>query len=461
MHSIIDGLALVLFRLPYRWKWPIMMVVLVGGSFAALAIQDVKIGNFERGSDDILGLSLGLDLAGGVHLVYQAGGEGFEPTPQQMEGLIATIIRRGDRLGGAEPSVQQFGDDRLVIQLPGIEDVEQAKTTIGQTAQLEIIERVCSATPCGEENPGSFNDQSTGLTGAHMSSAYSSQDPLTNEPVLVFELNRGSARLFAEVTQRIFNTNLSESPDQLAFVLDGEVLVSAGVISPILAGHGQIRGNFTPEEARTLAIQVEAGSLPIEITELSSTLVAASLGAQSLDQAIEAGLVGLGLVLLFMIAYYRMAGVVAAVSLIFYTAMVLAIFKLFPVTLTLAGMAGFILSLGMAVDANILIFERVKEEIRIGRNLQFAVQIGFNRAWTSIRDGNISTLLIAGVLFFFSGAANTAPRGFAIALAIGVGVSMFSAIVISRRILAIVVATKMRRYPSAFSPTGTAVARGE
>jgi protein-export membrane protein SecD len=457
LNAILGGIATVLFIWPWKWKWPITMVILVGGSFTVLAIQDLRIGSFERGSDQVLGLTLGLDLAGGVHLIYQAGDEDFQPTDQQMQGLISTITRRVNKLGVSEPSIQQLGDDRLVIQLPGVEDIESAKATIGQTAQLDILERVCAdgftARECGDSVPGSYRDLDTGLTGGDMSRAFAGVDSVTNEPILLFELNRGATRQFALLTQRLFDTNRTSSPDQLAFKLDGEVLVTAGVNSPILAGNGQIRGGFTAEEVRQLAIQVESGRLPIPITELSSTLVAASLGADSLDQAVQAGLVGLALVLFFMIAYYRMAGVVAAISLVFYTAMVLAIFKLFPVTLTLAGLAGFILSLGIAVDANILIFERMKEEIRIGRSLQFATQIGFNRAWSAIRDGNISTLLIAAILFFFgSGSANSAVTGFAIALGIGVATSMFTALVISKKMLSLLAATSLRRWPHAFSP---------
>jgi preprotein translocase subunit SecD len=457
LQSILGGIATVLFAWPYRLRWPLTLIILVGGSFATLAVKNIDLGDFERGSSDPLGLSLGLDLVGGIHLVYQAGEEGFEPTTDEMAGLIDNITRRVNKLGVAEPSIQQLGKDRLVIQLPGLEDEEQAKSLIGQTALLEIVERVCAAYPCDEANPQNYTDQPTGLTGADMSTAFAGTNTVTGQPILLFELNRGAAGTFATLTQRLFDTNVQGgTPDQLAFSMDGEVLVAAVVSSPITAGSGQINGDFSAEEVRQLAIQVESGRLPIPITELSSAFVAASLGADSLDQALEAGLIGLALVLVFMIAYYRMAGVVAAVSLVFYTAMVLAVFKLFPVTLTLAGLAGFILSLGMAVDANILIFERMKEELRIGRSLPFAVQIGFNRAWSSIRDGNISTLIIAAILFFFgSSGANSSVTGFAVSLTIGVLISMFTAIVISRKMLAIAVSSPLRKWPGGFSPEST------
>ena len=437
-----------------RWKSLLAIIVIVGLASAALFVPNYRIPFIgERGADDILGLRLGLDLAGGTQLVYQAGSEDLQPTDEQMEGLVGTITRRIDRLGVAEPSIQRLGDDRLLIQLPGVEDVQQAKDLIGQTAQLEIVERICRDVACS-----TYEDIATGLSGADMERASPVQDQTTGQSVLSFELKRSAAQQFAVLTQRIFSTLNATGPDlfanQLAFVLDGETLVSAVVRGPILAGLGQIEGNFTPEEARQLAIQVESGRLPVDITELSSSLVAASLGAQSLENALAAGGVGLILVLFFMAAYYRVSGLVAGLALVAYTILVLSVFKLVPVTLTLAGLAGFILSLGMAVDANILIFERVKEELQVGRTVQLAMQTGFNRAWPSIRDGNVSTILIALVLFFFgSGSANSAVTGFAVSLLIGVLISMFTAILISRNLLGIAAATPgLRRAVRLFTP---------
>jgi preprotein translocase subunit SecD len=429
------------------------MLIVVGGSFATLSIKNIDFAGLQRGSSDPLGLSLGLDLVGGIHLVYQTE---FEPTKDEMAGLVENITRRVNKLGVSEPSIQQLGKDRLVIQLPGLEDEEQAKKLIGQTALLEIVERSCTANPCSDLFPENFTDQLTGLTGADMSSAFAGTNTVTGQPILLFALNRGAAQQFAQLTADLHETNVpGGTPDQLAFQMDGETLVSAVVSSPITSGSGQINGNFSAEEVRQLAIQVESGRLPIPITEISANFVAASLGADSLDQALEAGIIGLALVLLFMIGYYRLAGLIAAITLVLYTAMVLAIFKLFPITLTLSGLAAFILSLGMAVDANILIFERMKEEVRIGRTLPFAVQIGFNRAWTSIRDGNVSTLIIAAILFFFgSTGANSSVTGFAVSLTIGVLVSMFTAIVISRKMMALVAGTRLGKWPRLFSPEG-------
>jgi preprotein translocase subunit SecD len=422
----------------------------VGLAFAALAVQQINILGFQRGTDEILGLNLGLDLAGGVHLVYEAEGQ---PTPDQMEGLITNLARRINRLGVTEPSIQQLGENRVVIQVPGVEDVEAVRQLVGQTAVLEIVERICQTAAC--EAPGDFEDRPTGLTGEDMARAFPGQDQATGRPILLFELTPGASQRFALITQRIYATNTTPAPNQLAFILDGETLVSAGVRSPILAGSGQIDGRFTFEDVRQLAIQIESGRLPVPITEMSSSVVAPTLGARSMENAMLAGMVGLLLVMFYMMVYYRASGVVASIALIFYTAIVLATFKMVPVTLTLAGLAGFILSLGMAVDANILIFERMKEEIRTGRTLAFSMQIGFNRAWTAIRDGNVSTLIIAGILFFWGDrAANYAVTGFAVALAIGVLASMFTAIVISRNLLLILAATPLRRLPL-FSPEGS------
>lgn len=424
---------------------------IAGLCFTSLAFQQIQIDTggvtFNRGSDNILGLQLGLDLAGGVHLIYQAGTEETKPTTKQMEGLLTNIRRRVDSLGASEPNIQQLGEDRVLVQLPGIDDVERAKRLIGQTAMLRIIERVCQDAACLN-----YEDRDTGLTGEDIASASPGQGTV-GEPILLFEFHRQSARTFSELTTRIFSSNSTDAPNQMAYILDGETLVSARVISPILAGNGQISGNFSAEDVRDLAIQIESGLLPIDIHVITEKVVDASLGSGSLEKSLVAGLVGLSLVILFMVGYYRLPGAVAGLSMILYTAMVLTVFKLLPVTLTLAGVAAFILSMGMAVDANILIFERMKEELRIGRTLNSALQSGFQRAWTSIRDGNISTLLIAIIIYWFGAQfAASAVTSFAIALLVGVLVSMFTAIVISRNLLEFVLATFLKRFPSLFSP---------
>ena len=436
-----------------NWKSLLLIAAVVGLSVAALVVQNIDLrvlgSRFERGSDEILGMQLGLDLAGGTHLVFQAGDETLAPTDDQMDGLVRIINRRVDSLGVAEPNIQRLGADRLLVQLPGIEDVERAKRLIGQTASLEIVERVCGGVNAATGeclNP----EDTTILTGEDLSQSFATQDTVTNEPIVTFELTSGAARRFAEVTQRIFNSNTNR---RLTFKLDGADLVETVVQSPILSGRGQISGNFTTDEARDLAIQIESGRLPVPITVITEQLVAASLGDESLQDSLIAGLVGLALVLFFMAAYYRGAGFAAAFALVIYTAIVLAVFKLLPVTLTLAGVAAFILSLGMAVDANILIFERMKEELRVGRTVQTAIQTGFARAWPSIRDGNASTLIIAGILFLFgTRTTNSAVTGFAVVLFIGVLVSLITAIFVSRNLLTLMAVTPLNRFPRVFTP---------
>ena len=435
-----------------NWKSLTVIVVILGLAVGSLATPniDLSVGGarFERGSDEILGMQLGLDLAGGSHLVFDAGGGDEPPTDDQMDGLVRIIRQRVDRLGVAEPTIQRLGEERLLVQLPGVEDVERAKRLIGQTAVLGIVERVCGSL----DALGTCLDpeDTVVLTGDDLTRAFATQDTLTNEPIVSFELSSAAARRFAEVTQRIFDSNANS---RLTFTLDGEDLVETVVQSPILSGAGRITGNFTPDEARDLAIQIESGRLPIPIEVITEQVVAASLGARSLEESLIAGLVGLGLVLFFMAAYYRGAGFVAALALVVYTTIALAVFKLVPVTLTLGGVAAFILSLGMAVDANVLIFERMKEEVRLGRTLQFALQVGFNRAWPSIRDGNVSTLLIAAILFFFGNqTTNSSVTGFALVLLMGVLTSLFTAVFVSRNLLVLLIATPMGRFPRAFTP---------
>ena len=431
-----------------NWRALLIIVVVMTISLAALAVQKFDVPPLgQRGSDEILGLQLGLDLAGGIHLVYQAGDEQTLPTDRQMEGLLKNIRRRVDSLGASEPNVQKLGGDRVLIQLPGVNDPERAKRLIGQTARLRLVERICDDAACTE-----FEDRDTGLEGKDVASASPGQGNL-GQPILLFELHRGAAPAFGTLTSRIFETGNTDSPDQLAFFLDTVTLVSARVSSPILSGNGQITGRFTTEEVRDLAIQIESGSLPIDIHVITERVVDASLGRGSLEKSVIAGIVGLALVMFFMVAYYRVSGVVAAVALAFYTTIVLAVFKLLPATLTLAGVAGLILSVGMAVDANVLIFERIKEELRVGRTLNFAVQIGFQRAWNAIRDGNITTLISAVIIYWF-GTQFVAPAvtSFAVAVFVGVVTSMFSAITISRALMVLLTSTGLQRSLSLFSP---------
>ena len=442
-----------------------------------------------------------------------------EPTPDQMEGVLDRINRRVNLFGTEEPIIQLFGEDRVIVQLPGasgsISDVvfaeatdaaavegivagqgfedftvdsqsdtsyeirtislnvnqqsalrsalssgigtvdsfdttggiETAKDLIGQTAQLVFKERTCSDVTCF-----TFTDAEIGLTGDDLESAFASTDPNTGEWEVNIAFNERGTGIFADLTQRIVGVDTK----RIAVFLDDELLIAPVSLAWIRDGRSSITGNFSREEAQTLSIQLEAGSLPVPLELIQESDVDAVLGIESLKKSLLAGIIGLGLVLLFMIAYYRVAGVVAALALMFYAIVVLAVFKLVPVTLGLSGIGAFILSIGLAVDANILIFERMKEEIRIGRTLASSMEVGFSRAWPAIRDGNFSTIITCLVLLWLgSRTADDLVTGFAFTLFIGVAVSMFTAIVVSRNLLQLMAWIGLGRSLNLFSPEGT------
>ena len=605
----------------------VFLVVLAG---LALGFQSIDVGAFQRGGDTVLGLSLGLDLQGGSHLVYRAVAE-EPPTEDDMEGLRRIIERRVNASGLGEPIIQLLGEDRILIQLPGVQDTARAKDIIGETARLEFKQRsldvprdleeisaddvvgvrlmtlreldaeksaltfgtsslpglaetstalaatsteaaattaaaATSTVPSPAEDaipvlviefteqaaerfetvvqrlqasldplpgtgdiypnvltigaeddplqavrvpyqtfvrastigvvplPGdpnierirgtnefSFNlqasvrdmaealdrfasqpevtfgeilgklDEDVNLTGDDLARAYPGQHAGSGVPIVNIEFSSEGARKFGEIT-----TDIAGTSDLLAIVLDNEELIAPTVQQPILGGSAFIQGrDFTIDRVRDIALLLESGRLPIPIDIIEERDVDAILGADSLAKSGVAGMVGLALVLLFMVLYYRVPGLVAAVALVIYAVLVLAIFKMLPVTLTLSGVAAVILSVGMAVDANILIFERMKDELRAGRTLLSAVNIGFNRAWPAIRDGNVSTLITCAILFWFSDTlGTTVVQGFAVSLAIGVGTSMFSAIIVSRTFLRLMAATPVSRRLGWFVPAG-------
>lgn len=610
-----------------RRQWRILTIIAILAVVAAfiLGFKTTKIGNFERGvANTPMGLQLGLDLQGGIDLVYQANLRDpvtdtlVIPTQDEMQATKKTIERRVNASGLGEPNIQILGDNRLLIQLPGVSDSARAKTLIGETAQLEIKRRLlnvardieeisqedilgvrvsslaieipeeievgtttsATSTPVtstesvtgdepaqekppvpvlvidfteigasefetvlagmlesllpipgtgdvfpnlltisaeGESSPMSpmpyhplfvapggqtvplttFNlferlgggnsflvnlqgqlddlaaaedrfgndpkitftevlgkmDEDLGLTGKDLDNAYPGQHAQTGLPVINLEFNPDGTKKFAELTTQIAGT-----ADLSVFVLDDVELMSVGAQRPITGGAAFIEGRgFTFEYVRDTSLLLESGRLDIPIELIQERTVDAILGADSLARSALAGMVGLALVLLFMILYYRVAGIVAALALIIYGAILLAIFKVVPVTLTLSGVAAAILSIGMAVDANILIFERMKEELRAGRTILSSINIGFNRAWPAIRDSNISTLITCGILFWFADTLGaTIVQGFAITLAIGVGLSMFSAIIVSRSFLRLVAVTPIARRISLFVPSGAA-----
>ena len=625
-----------------NWRALTLIALLIVASGLLLGFQTINLGGFQRGGNTLLGLSLGLDLQGGSHLVYQAesiadAGDTAPrpPSEQEMLALQRIIERRVNSSGLGEPIIQILGDDRLLIQLPGVQDPGRAKSIIGETARLEFKHRklnvsrnlttegvvaaadivsisaeplpeelipedapvqpeaaatpatesasetpdaegaaqtpeaegaaqtpeaeaeatpqaedeadatpviIVEFTPQGAEKfdevlarlnqslegitiggiPSALNitiegneplvldavpslfisrlpdsnryvfpypqpqvgaegegeglhdvaraqsivgdaataifieqqgqvDEDFGLGGDNLDRAYASLHATSGQPIINLEFDGTGTRLFGEKTTEIAGS----LTDSIAVFLDGVELIAPVVRQPITTGTAIVEGGFTLDRANDISLQLEGGRLPIPITLIQERGVDAILGADSLAKSVVAGMVGLGLVFLFMTLYYRVPGLVASVALVLYAAMVLAIFKLLPVTLTLSGVAATILSVGMAVDANVLIFERMKDELRNGRTLISAINIGFNRAWPAIRDSNVSTLITCGILFYFSNQLGTTiVQGFAVTLAIGVMISMFSAIVISRTILRVIASTRLSRHLGAFVPTG-------
>lgn len=372
---------------------------------------------------------LGLDLAGGTHLVYQADTSTVPENEirDRMSSLREVVERRTNLFGVSEPVVQTeetfSGDHRLVVELPGVTDLDEAVRIIGETPLLEFrIQTV------GDDGVPLYTE--TGLSGAQVSRAQlqfgqSSSASPTTEPLVLLYFNSEGSDLFETITRE----NVGEV---LGIFLDGAPISLPVINEPIPGGTATISGNFTPEEARDLVRNLNFGALPLPIELISSSAIGPSLGAETLNAGVIAGLIGFALVALFMVVWYRVPGLIAVVALSMYALIVLSLFKLIPVTLTAAGIAAFILSVGMAVDANVLIFERLKEELASGKSLDEAIREGFSRAWPSIRDSNLSSLISAFVLFWFG---TTLIKGFALVFMIGVLSSMISAITISRTLL--------------------------
>jgi len=368
---------------------------------------------------------LGLDLLGGAHLVYQADLAGIPESDRDdsMEGIRDVIERRVNLFGVAEPTVQISGENRLIVELPQIKDVGEAIRLIGETPFLEFKGLPANFNETEEISAGSF--VSTGLSGRQLKRANLAFDPNTNLPRVSLEFNDEGAGLLSEISKK----NLGRP---LAIFLDGLPISTPIVQDEITDGKAIISGQFTINEARELAGRLSAGALPVPINLVSQQTVGPSLGQESLEQSLKAGLYGLITLVLFMVIFYRFYGLIAVFALLFYTVSVLTIFKLLPVTLTLAGIAGFILSFGMAVDGNILIFSRIREEIREGRTRKAAIAAGFVRAWSSIRDSQITTLIAAVILYIF---ATSSVKGFALTLAIGTIFSIFSAVYVTKAFL--------------------------
>ena len=379
-------------------------------------------------------LSLGLDLSGGSHLVFEANTSQLEAgkKEQALKSLRNVIEKRVNLFGVSESNVLQSsfeGKDRIVVELPGINDPKEATSLIGQTAQLlfaEVSESETdsTSTPSSQVIP-------TNLTGADLKSATTVFDQNTGNPSVSIEFLEDGSKKFEEITAR----NIGKP---LAIILDGEIVSAPQVNEKIIGGVAQISGGFTLEEANKLEVQLNAGALPVPVKLVEEKTVGATLGADSVQKSIKAGLIGLIMVMVFMVLLYGKYGVVADVALIIFGIITLAIYKVVPITLTLPGIAGFLLSVGMAVDSNILIFERLKEEIKT-KPFGHALEVSFGRAWDSIRDANVATLVTAFILanpLDWSFLHVSGPvRGFAITLALGIGISLFTGIVVSRNLL--------------------------
>ncbi|OGY21848.1 MAG: protein-export membrane protein SecD [Candidatus Woykebacteria bacterium GWB1_45_5] len=422
--------------------WPRVPVKFALGPFkvdTVLAGPQLNLKLFGVSLRRDMDVKLGLDLKGGTSLTLRADVSDIDEADRgkALDAAKEVISRRVNFLGVTEPIVQTSkvgGDYRIIVELPGVSNVEEAKRLVGQTAKLEFREFTDSEVPPGTI-PMLENTKPTGISGKDLKSANPDfqQTSGTGEkggPVVRFTLRGDSANKFREATKRLIGK-------PLVIFLD-DVAISAPTVQSEIGEEGVITG-LTAEESKRLAIQLSAGALPVKkIDIISEKTIGPTLGKTSIDRSIVAGAVGIFIIALFMLAYYGLPGLLADAALLLYTLYVLALFKIIPITLTLAGIAGFILSIGMAVDANILIFERMREELRAGRNRAQSIEIGFTRAWSSIRDSNVSSLITCTILFWFG----TGPvRGFALALAIGILVSMLTAITVTRTFLRLVYRT--------------------
>jgi preprotein translocase subunit SecD len=433
----------------------LVIILAVSAGYAVYPKNEgIKIQKYGINYDNELKFKLGLDLQGGTRLVYQADLSQIanEDRDLAMKGVRDVIERRVNAFGVSEPIVQVAEDrtthqkNRLIVELAGIKDTNQAIKMIGETPLLEFKEEMNEEeknqtreqfkdSNIPEEYLAQFFYKNTGLGGKQLEGSDVIFNPNTSEPEVQLRFDGEGKNLFGEITSR----NVGK---KVAIYLDNMPISIPVVNEPITDGKAVISGNFSLEEAKTLVQRLNAGALPVPIKLISQQTVDASLGKDSIQKSITAGLVGLALLILFMIIYYRFLGIVSVFALLIYSLIVLSLFKIIPITLTLSGIAGFIMSIGMAVDANILIFERMKEEIKKGKPMTIATEEGFARAWSSIFDSNISTILTCIILAYFG---TGMIEGFAITLGIGVVLSMFSAIFVTKTILKVAIMTKLRK----------------
>lgn len=380
-------------------------------------------------------LKQGLDIQGGVQLVLDADMSEIAEDDREtaLESAQQIILRRVDLYGINEPVVQTStaGDTyRLIVELAGITDSASALQLVGQTAELDFRlqgEIASDATASADILLSSF--QETGLTGAELRRASVQFDQTTGQPTVLLEFNDEGKEQFASITR-------DNTGQILGIFIDGFPIMLPVIQTPILDGQATITGGFTLDEAQQLAIQLNAGALPVKISPVEQRTIGASLGQASVAASIRAGVIGIGLVMLFMILYYRIKGFLASLALLVYAVLTVAVYKVLGVTVTLPGIAGLLLSIGMAVDANILIFERMKEELRLGKPFERAMELGFGRAWDSIKDANLATIVTALVLinpldFTFLNTSGLV-RGFGLTLLVGVILGLFTGVVVTR-----------------------------
>ena len=398
------------------------------------------------------GFTLGLDLQGGSQLIYSANLSEKDPSmtdDDALEGARQTIERRVNAYGVGEPIIQTMQNEQgsfILVQLPGVKSIDEALKLIGQVAELDFREQKIeggNTTWVVAKAVGS-NGTEEELTGKYLNpNAAPRLNPNTNKMEIAFEWNAEGAILFKQITTRNLNK-------PLGIFLDNE-LISAPTVQAVIEAQGVIEGNFSVDEAKTLAIQLNSGALNVPLTIVERRDIGATLGADSLEKSLLAGIIGSALIILFMIIYYRVSGLVACLALVVYAALTLAVFRLIPVVLTLPGIVGFIVSVGMGVDGNVLVCERLKEELRRGSTLERAVEESFRQSWSAIWDSNVTVFIACAVLYWLGRTfGNFTVVGFATTLFIGVALSMFTQVVVTRAFMRTVVRTGLAKSPRAY-----------
>jgi len=434
----------------------VFIIVLIIFVLALLVVLPINKGVLGK-----RGIRLGLDLQGGIHMVYEADLSSVESGGEAsaIEGVVAVLGNRINPMGVTEPVIQKQGSDRILVELPGLSITDKEKESLGRVDILKFGELAAEEEEAEWENEWGRWKPATALIDGEekvlssryfKENTYVGRDERTGEIELMFEWDEEGSKLSEEITGRLIKQPLGIfEGDEALRGDDGRPI--APTVQTTITSRGRITG-LSLNDATRLSKQLNYGRLPVPLKIIYDQTVSPILGADFIDMSLKAGLIGIVLVMLFMILYYRLPGLMASLALVFYGALVLALFKLIPVTLTLAGIGGFVLSIGMAVDANVLIFERMKEELRGGRTLGAAIEAGFDRAWTAIRDSNVTTFIVCGILYWLGSSivASAPVMGFALTLFIGVAVSMFTAIVVTRTLLRLFVGTRLAQRTPLF-----------